>query len=303
MSQILKNLQAGPLLEQVLFAMVRNAIGEIRKQRTYHSVKAKMGYAGEMDDVCTSADLAAQEAYTRAIRVLFPDYGIIAEEEGMRIACSRTFGEEQVYFTIDPLDGTKAFLRKQSSGIGTMVSLVRGDEVIATCIGDVMTQELYSQPPEDPGAWQIDMANQRVPLVPETSHPLSKQFALIRGRPEDYSTLIRRMLDLPANRGLCKSYQTVDGSIGLSMARMWNGEFGIAIQPETTMTSWDATPVIGMNRRLDILQLQESENGYFLSVPYRLPTANSTQPETVYVHRKLLEEFMTWQYKTFELYK
>lgn len=284
---------------EVLLAMVRNAMGEIRKRRTNHTVESKLGYGGEMDDVCTSADLAAQEAYTRPIRYLFSDYGIIAEEEGMRIACDPGF-DEDVYFTIDPLDGTKAFIRSQSYGIGTMIALVRGDEVIATYIGNVMTQEVYFYAPEAEGALRIGPANEQQSLKPQVERPLSKQYALIRDRPEVHSTLVRRMLEMPANGGLCKSYQTADGSIGLSMARLWNGEVGIAIQPEATMTPWDATPVIGMNKRLDILQLHQNDNGYFLPVSYHLTKTVTSQPETVYVHRDNVEQFMRWQEKTFE---
>lgn len=297
---LLKEL-GGPLMEAALIGVVREAIKVIRKERTRQVVKAnpKLGYSGEMDDVFTSADIGAQEVYARILRELFPDYGIIAEESGLYIKCSPSL-DEDVYFTIDPLDGTKAFIRSQPYGIGTMISLVRGNDVVATCIGDVLTQDIYSQPPEDNCAWRIDMEDQRQPLQPEIIRPLSKQFALVRGFAKDYSTLLERMFELPANGGLCQSAQPAHGSIGLSMARLWSGEFGLALQPDADETPWDATPIIGINKRLDILQLQQSESGYFISVPYQLTKVVGRQRETIYVHRHHLEELMRWQHNILE---
>lgn len=302
MSDLLEKVKGGQVIEAVFIEMVRNAMAVIRKQRTYFTTKAKLGFSGELDDVCTSADLAAQAAYTKTLRELFPDYGIIAEESDLRFESSPSL-DEVVYFTIDPLDGTKAFIRSQSHGIGTMIALVRGSEVIASCIGNVMTQELYSQAPEDAGAWRIDHLNHRQPLVPKFEQPLSQQFALIRDRPEMHSTMVKRMLEMRANGGLCKSFQTADGSVGLSMARLWNGEVGLVVQPPTTETPWDATPIIGINQRLNILQLQQNDDGYFVPKPYRLITSPVDQDETIYLHRSHLEEFMLWQEKTFERFR
>lgn len=294
--------QSGPIIGSVIQMMARTAIDVIRRHRTEYTANKKRGYSGEMDDVCTSADLEAQERYVRMIRNLFPYYGLIAEEAGMRIACDPGMDEE-IYFTVDPLDGTKAFIRSQSYGIGTMIALVRSNIVIAVCIGNVMTQELFCCIPGETEAWRVDSEAKKQQLKPNFEKPLSQQYGLIRDRPEAHSTLVQRMLDLPSRGGLFKNFQTADGSIGLSMARLWNGEVGMAIQPATTATPWDGTPVIGINQRLDILQLQQDDDGYFLPRPYVIPRDLTHQPETIYLHRAHLEEFVRWQEKTFERFR
>jgi fructose-1,6-bisphosphatase/inositol monophosphatase family enzyme len=60
--------------------------------------------------------------------------------------------------TVDSLDGTKAYVRKQFHGIGTMVSLVCDCNVIAAYVGDLMTQEIYGFRPASPK----NSPNQRV---------------------------------------------------------------------------------------------------------------------------------------------
>ena len=74
-----------------------------------------------MDDVFTSADKLAQESYVKSLRECFPDIGIIGEEESLSIPAKKG---RRAFFTIDPIDGTKAYIRRQSHGIGSMVSLV-----------------------------------------------------------------------------------------------------------------------------------------------------------------------------------
>ena len=51
------------------------------------------------------------------------------------------------FFTVDPLDGTKAFVRRQSHGVGTMVALVEQGRVVSAYVGDINTQEIYGYRP------------------------------------------------------------------------------------------------------------------------------------------------------------
>src|SRR5581483_2209379 len=92
-------------------------------------------------DFVTNVDRGAQEIYRRKLTEWFPCWGIVGEEDGLNIPYKLYDGD--MYFTVDPLDGTKAFIRQQSHGIGTMIALVKNDTVIAACVGDIMTGELY----------------------------------------------------------------------------------------------------------------------------------------------------------------
>src|SRR5690348_9870335 len=120
---------------------VRRAIVAIRAQRFTFETRIKESDTPHKDFV-TTADSSAQRVFVTLLRNWFPDFGIVAEEEGLRVPC--THPKHDLWFTVDPLDGTRAFMRRQSHGIGTMVALVCDGQVIAACVGDVMTSEVYA---------------------------------------------------------------------------------------------------------------------------------------------------------------
>ena len=118
----------GPAVGIILKELVRRAIVTIRNERQVFDVTNKTGYGGDMNDVFTSADRKAQEVYLKLLRECFPDHGIVAEEDALSIPARNGVTG---YFTVDPLDGTKAFIRRRSHGIGTMIALVENGRVVA----------------------------------------------------------------------------------------------------------------------------------------------------------------------------
>ena len=120
---------------------VKNVIKEIQKQSSgFMTYDKPSDY--KQDDHVTSADYAAQQIYTTMLAKYSPDAGIIAEENWLRQEPSN---ESNIYYTIDPLDGTNAFVRKQSDGIGTLFAKidVTRKQIIAAYIWDAMTGEIY----------------------------------------------------------------------------------------------------------------------------------------------------------------
>src|SRR5215216_2617710 len=103
----------------ILKELVRRAMTIIRNERQVFEATVKQGYGGKMDDVFTSADTKAQQVYIKSLRECFPGCAIIAEEGGEADGPDRS---ADTFFTVDPLDGTKAFVRRQSHGVGTMVA-------------------------------------------------------------------------------------------------------------------------------------------------------------------------------------
>src|SRR5687768_10155741 len=55
-------------------------------------------------DYVTLADKEAQEVYLKAIKENFKGFGVIAEEDDLKISCE--IEHCNIYFTVDPLDGT-----------------------------------------------------------------------------------------------------------------------------------------------------------------------------------------------------
>lgn len=234
----------------ILKELVRRAIVTIRNERTIFDVTLKAGYDGEMTDVFTSADRKAQEVYLRSLRECFPNHGIVAEEDTLTIAPREGAG----YFTVDPLDGTKAFIRRQSHGIGTMVALVEHSSIISAYIGDVNTQEIYGFRPNSQRVHRIT----EFETAEELRHhdrPLAEQNILLRDPEHVYSKASCGLL------GRFKAWEIGGGSIGIWFARLWKREVGAALLSPAVETPWDSAPVVGIATALGYVFCQPLENG------------------------------------------
>src|SRR5262249_23466809 len=196
--------------------MVRRAIVEIRKPASRVEHSTHLGRDGSPDFVM-QADLAAQAIYYRLITEDFPGYGIRAEEEDLDVPC--TLDGIDASFTVDPLDGTRAFRRGQSYGVGTQIALVINGEVACAYVGDVTTFDIFGYRPESVAAHHIDASGAAVDLTAvDRTRPLTDQVALLRGMPENHHPLVAR-LARPVNRGdAVKQHENTYGSIDPSMS-------------------------------------------------------------------------------------
>jgi histidinol-phosphatase len=74
----------------------------------------------------TDADKSVEAAITSAIQVQYPTDGIVGEEFG-------TSGAKDRYWVIDPIDGTKNFLRGVPTW-ATLIALVENEKVVASVV-------------------------------------------------------------------------------------------------------------------------------------------------------------------------
>ncbi|MCK6503238.1 hypothetical protein L6R53_07555 [Myxococcota bacterium] len=296
----------GPLNAHVVGTLmkeaVRRAIVAIRGQRfTFEAtVKGPLSTpdgspdataAGGSQDMVTSADHAAQRVYVKLLREWFPTFGIVAEEEGLAVPC--THPDHDVWFTVDPLDGTKAFIRRQSHGVGTMIALVCDGEVVAACIGDVMTQEVYALRPDGDEVHRISEFGVAESLAVDPDRPLSRQYMLLRGSPQAYSPAVQAAVRRQG--GLVRGYENMGGSIGTGVARLWKGEMGAAIIMAGHLTPWDGCPLLAPCRVLDFAFVRLDPDGGVRSVelpPHRQGIA--LHDETWVVHHSRLAELGAW---------
>lgn len=202
------------------------------------------------NDWVTEADRACQREMVRILREQLLDpfgIGLVAEESEVTPQIKCSIQGRNLYFTVDPIDGTSAYTRRQTHGFGPMISLVDGDEIIGVCVADANTSDTYYFRPGSNKTHRFrpdtDINQQ---LAPNTSSPLCEQYLLLREMPEKHRPLTRPIIA----RFPCKGMSVTDGSIGLSMARLWNGEVGACILNQKRVTPWDDAPIIGMCRRL-----------------------------------------------------
>lgn len=273
----------------ILKELVRRAIVTIRAERFSFGRTVKMGQTGQMDDLVTSADQCAQTLYLRGLQECFPGWGIMAEEDDCKVVCTHPSG---LRITVDPLDGTKAFGRRQSHGVGTMIALIQGDEVIAAYVGDVNTLEIYGFRPGSDKVHRISdfEANENLVINPERL--LSDQSVLMRNRPEEYSATMQALVRHPKNDGHFKDMQITDGSIGISMARLWKGEVGAMVFEPKKITPWDDSPLIGISQKMGFVWVKIDPTTGALSVlrPRLVDTVYHREYEVLVVHQSRLQE-------------
>jgi fructose-1,6-bisphosphatase/inositol monophosphatase family enzyme len=278
----------GPIIGIVLRDLVQRAIRIARKHRSEFEVHTKGAYGSfaDDDDFFTNADTECQAMYVKLLQECFPSIGIIGEEGGLSID-TKVPG---TYFTLDPIDGTKAFIRRQSHGIGTMVALVHNHEVISAYIGDMNTGEVFGYRPQSQNVHR---------LIVESGH-----HEILR-RPQEFSNLLKGYIQLRdplerSNYTLLEwtvdkfAGQTVDGgSIGTWLARLWKQEVTAALLSPGHETPWDSTPIIGICQKLGYVFLRPDVDTVFLNFwkeyPPELPTTVvKREHPTLIIHRSHL---------------
>ena len=255
----LNQLVNGPIVGIVMKECARRATAAIRGKRFTFQAEQKGTRPDGRADWVTDADKLAQKIYTKLLTECFPFFGIVGEEDELNIPCR--IPEHNIFFTVDPLDGTSAFKRMASSGIATMCSLVWNDVVIAVVIGDVLTGEIYCFRPDSERTHRIDQTGfpKRLKIDPERT--LKSQYLLLRAPVAKHSGLTRKVCEASVNGKLFQDVDLASGSIGLSMARLWKGEVGGAILLPMNQTPWDSNPIIGMNKRLGFLTFEIRPEG------------------------------------------
>jgi hypothetical protein len=273
----------GHIVGRILKETVRRAAVIIRKEVAVFESQGKIGYDGGMDDVFTSADTKAQEIYLRTFVECFPNFGYVCEEKGL---CHLP-GDGNLYFTVDPLDGTKAYIRRQSHGVASMVALVKNDEVISAYIADVNTDEVYGYRPDSSHVFRIT----RLDSFEELTYggtlgslvDLSKAFAILRDPLENYSPQSRALIDHNFTGG---RYEIMGSSIGTWLARLWKREVAAALIPVGFETPWDSTPIIGISKKLGYLFLRpDKKHGWEEFDPVLCTTPYRREHDVLIVHK------------------
>lgn len=271
----------GHAVGRILKEAVRRATVAIRNERLMFEAHTKKGYSGSMDDVFTSADTKAQEIYLRTFRECFPLCGVIGEENSLIIKPKKGCS---VYFTVDPLDGTKAYIRRQSDGVGTMVAMVHKGKVISAYVGDINTEEVYGYRPGSKKVHRITRLDTFENLSDNGQGDLSKTYALLRDPTDQYSK------DTSAILNRFKNYEVAGSSIGIWMAKLWKGEVGALFLKPGWETPWDSTPIIGISLKLGYVFLKPTTKGSWKKYSPIIPTEKyRREHDTMVVHKEDLK--------------
>jgi len=244
----------GPVIRETM----AQAIALIQKETATFIATPKVGYDGLDNDLVTNVDRAAQEFYVNRFAQAFPGVGLLGEEDGLKKPC--TIEGENIYITIDPLDGTKAFARQQSHGVGTMVAVVRNGAVIAAYVGDINTGEIYGYAPDAPAPTR-QRFGVLTALDPKPQLGLEKRYILLNAIPEKFPENIRKFAGRPIDGGLFKDIEVMYGSYGAFCARLWKGEVAAIVLDPAFTTPWDETPILGIMEALGFIRIKVDMDG------------------------------------------
>ncbi len=282
----------------ILKELVRRAIAAIRNQWQSYEIQHK-DTLGRPNDIVTSADKAAQAIYLKSLQECFPYFGIVAEEDGFRKPC--LFEQNKIYLSVDPLDGTAAFARNQSHGVGTQVALLINDVIESAWVGDVNTKEIFGFRPGSRRVWRIREYDVAQKMTVNVMKPLSQQYLLMREGPDSFPPYVKWMLrgdSLISRPKLFKNLEVTGGSVGIAFARLWKGEVGSILLEPFAETPWDIWPTVGISLRMGFVFLRADEHGHFIRYEpsYNLEPVEEKGIRLI-IHQSRLAELETWQSK------
>ena len=102
--------------------------------RHYYNSNLKITVKQDQTPV-TVADVETEQKIKEVILGAYPDHGFFGEETG------KTNAEAEYTWLIDPIDGTKSFIREYPF-FSTQIALMQGDEIILGVSNGVMFDEL-----------------------------------------------------------------------------------------------------------------------------------------------------------------
>jgi fructose-1,6-bisphosphatase/inositol monophosphatase family enzyme len=284
----------GPHVGLVMREGVRRVTEVAPKMRFTEKLRQKGVRLDGRPDWVGPADEEGQRIFEELLTEHFVEplgFGIIGEEDGLNIPC--TVKGHSIYFTVDPIDGTSAFGRQQSTGIGSMVALVADGEVVAVCIGDILAGEMYYFRPGSDKTHRL-ADGIATPMRIDPARTLRSQHAVLRELPHKYDPVIQKMI--LGKDPLFADAETANGSIGLSMARMWTGVNGAHVSSSLKNTPWDDTPCIGMNHRLgfDHYDIHLNTVRHFVPAPPTSVVKLGRRTEVMVVHESRRHELVAW---------
>ncbi len=178
------------------------------------------------DEPVTQADRDANALIVNGLRARFPDDGLLSEEapdDGSRLR------KERVWM-VDPLDGTKDFIRGES-GFSTMIGLLVGERpalgVVYQPVGDRLYYATRGQ-----GAFLIEGAGALRPIhVSEVRDPAQMRMVASKSHRDEIIDQVRAELGISDELNV--------GSVGLKLGLIARGERDLYVNPSGHSKLWD----------------------------------------------------------------
>ena len=212
-------------------AAVHLAADRIRVLYDAHRSGVDAGIVQKGDDgPVTNADRAANTILISMLREAFPNDAILSEENSE----SWITDQNDWVWMIDPLDGTKEFIKANGEFV-TMVGLVhKGEPVLGVVMEPATFDEFFAA--KGLGAWRVPpghpVSAPAIPLVASTkTDPADMVFAVSRShRPPKVESFCKAL-------GITREY--ISGSVGRKIALCATGRADVYLHPSPGTKLWD----------------------------------------------------------------
>ncbi len=219
-----------------LSVMLTLAHGAAQLIREIYETDFKVDYKGPKDPV-TEADRKANRLICDGLRSAFPSAAIVAEES--KPESYAHFREAEQVFFVDPLDGTKEFVKKNGEFV-VMLGMIEGDlarasVILAPATGYAWVGEVGV------GAWEVapDGTRSSIEVSAQTNRELARVVASRSHRTEESERALQIL-----------GVERIDalGSAGLKGAEVASGRAEAYVSPGTAGKRWDACAVDALVR-------------------------------------------------------
>jgi fructose-1,6-bisphosphatase/inositol monophosphatase family enzyme len=243
----------------VLKTIVERSVRIAAEMADSFVAEEKVGYDGVKKDIVTDADKKIQSLQNRWMSENFPSLPLIGEENS-----NQNVHGSKLWLVSDPIDGTKAYSRLQSDGVGSMVALVSEAEngqreVLSAYVGNVNTGEIFGYRPESNKVHRIKRGGKSTLLSRRANQPLYQGYVLLRDPLQSKKYGSPRLVEdsISAFSGL----NIIGSSIGVWFTRLWTQEVQALIMPPGIETPWDSSPVIGISKKLGYVFYKPASDG------------------------------------------
>ena len=219
-------------------------------------------------DLVTDADVASQEAIRRVVAERYPEHAFLGEERPVE---PTEFGDDQLVWIVDPLDGTTNYVHGYPN-YAVSVAIARGRDVLAGVIYDPLHEDCFSAA-VGKGAWCNggQLRTSGVTKVPEALVGVSLPARVPRDSPD--------LLDFIEAVQTCQAVRRT-GSAALNLAHVANGTLDAFWA--THIHTWDVAAGVLLIREAGGMVTGRNGGRFDLWKPHFLAAAG---PE---LHRKLL---------------
>lgn len=213
-------------------------------------------------DVVTIADSSVQDTILKSfIEVFGDDLFIVAEESDNIDAGIKKMLESQdlkkckLICVIDPIDGTKSFIKNEPAHFGPMFTIMtKTKEVLFSVVSSAWPfYYFYIRKGSRKGGWYIEDKDAALPesiashiqMAPEKS--IKDNYIHLRNGPGHFANK-----GFPFNKikSVFKDYDLGHGGIGLSFARLWRQHVSAFLFKCSYYTPWDMIPPLSITYSL-----------------------------------------------------